>query len=401
MSLRERNIIITLLLILLPIVSFLAGYFTNDYVAFVSGRGGNTAVSPQNMPLFWEAWQLIEDNFIGQTPDQTQLSYAAIRGAMGSLNDPYTTFLEPVVRQEEQVTLRGNFGGIGAQVSRNEDGQVILTPIPENPAANAGIQDGDILLAIDGQPITPQQTTADIAQLIRGEKETQVILTVIHPNQTTPTDIPITRGDILVPSVIARLLPNAPTIGHIQLSRFSGESANEMRQAIETLTQQGAQHLILDLRGNGGGLLDAAIEIADLFIQEGDLLYQESKQDGERTYRATAEATIAPTIPLTVLVDGGTASASEILAGALLDRGRATLIGQQTFGKGSVQYIYDLSDGSSIHVTSARWYTPSRTPLDQQGLTPNIIIEPSPQAIENGRDETLERAIQFLQQDES
>lgn len=399
MSEREQRIVVTILVVLLPIVSFLAGYFTNDYVAFLNGNRSDTAeaaVMPEGeLGLFWEGWGLIEQNFIGETPDDTALNYAALRGALTSLEDPYTIFLEPVVRQEEQISLRGNYGGIGAYIQRNEEGEAILLPIPGNPAEAAGILEGDVLIAIDGERVTAEMTSDMIAEIVRGEKGTTVTLTVIHPGESEAVDVTIERGDILVPSVISRILPDEPTIGYIQLSRFSGESAGEVETAVLALQDQGAESIILDLRGNGGGLLDAAVEIADQFVTEGDLLYQESKREGERIYEATAEAVDAD-VPLVVLVDRGSASASEILAGALQDLDRATLIGMQTFGKGSVQLVYDLSDGSSIHVTSARWFTPNRHQIDQQGLTPDIVVEPTAEGAESGRDEILERAVGFI-----
>jgi carboxyl-terminal processing protease len=181
------------------------------------------------------------------------------------------------------------------------------------------------------------------------------------------------------------------------LTRFSGESANEIETAVLDLQSQGATQLVLDLRGNGGGLLDAAVEVADHFLEDGPILYQQSRGEEERVYEATEE-TLAPDIPLIVLVDGGTASSSEILAGALQDRGRALLVGSTpTFGKGSVQLVYDLSDGSSVHVTASRWFTPDRHQLDQQGLQPDVLVAVTQEDIDNGRDAVLNEAVLELQ----
>jgi carboxyl-terminal processing protease len=245
-------------------------------------------------------------------------------------------------------------------------------------------------------PITAEMTVPEIRDLVKGETGTTVVLTVRHPGETEPVDISIVRAEILLPSVTSRLLEDDPTIGYIQLSRFSGESAGEIAGALTDLLGQGATKIVLDLRQNGGGLRDAAVEVADHFLDEGLVLTVESQQEGERTYRSTDE-TLAPDQPLVVLVDGGTASASEIVAGALKDRGRAKLVGSKTFGKGSVQLVFDLSDGSSVHVTSARWYTPNRTPIDQNGLEPDFAVELTQEAIDSGRDPALERAIQYLQ----
>jgi carboxyl-terminal processing protease len=261
----------------------------------------------------------------------------------------------------------------------------------------AGILTGDILLAVDGRQITADMTIEEVANLIRGEKGTTVTLTILHVGASQPLDIDVIRADILIPSVTFRLLAEDETIGYIQLTRFSGESSNEVRQAIMSLREQGAQALILDLRGNGGGLLDAAVAVADHFLSQGPILYQQSRDEGERVYTASDE-TLVPDIPLVVLVDSGTASASEIVAGALQDQSRATLIGSsKTFGKGSVQLVYDLSDGSSVHVTSARWFTPDRHQIDQLGLQPDILVEVTQEAIDNGRDEVLNRAVEMLQ----
>jgi carboxyl-terminal processing protease len=222
-----------------------------------------------------------------------------------------------------------------------------------------------------------------------------VTLTIIHPGQTDPNNITITRAVILLPSVAFQLLPDQPTHGYIRLSRFSGESAGEVERAILSLQEQGAERLILDLRQNGGGLLDAAVEVGDHFLDEGVVLYQISRTEDEKIFMSTDETTAAD-MPLVVLIDGGTASASEIVAGALQDRERAVLIGTTTFGKGSVQLVYDLSDGSSVHVTSARWFTPDRHQIDQQGLEPNIVVVPTEEAIADGRDEALEAAVDYL-----
>lgn len=391
MSDSKRNLLTVFLTILLTLTAFAAGFFVSDTLRTA---GQLNAAEGESMSLFWEAWDHIEANFLGDLPTAQARTYAAIRGAMGLLDDRYTVFIEPRVRDQEKESLSGTFGGIGATLQRNEAGDLLLLPLPDNPAANAGILANDILLAVDNQPVTPEETVSDVAARIRGEKGTIVVLTIRRGGQET-LDISIERGDILIPSVAYRLLTDT-TIGYIQLTRFSGESSKEVAQAIAALREQGAESLVFDLRHNGGGLLDAAVSISDLFLSDGLILRQVSRNDKEQTFSAHRD-TAADAIPLVLLVDGGTASASEIVAGALQDNRRATLIGAPTFGKGSVQLIYDLSDGSSIHVTSARWYTPGGKQLDGQGLQPDIVVTITQEAIDRGQDEFLDRAVQFLQ----
>lgn len=395
MGKRARDFLISFLIVLLAGTAFASGYFAND---FLEQRVGTASASEgeEEFALFWEAWSWIQGSYLGEIPPMKQITYGAIRGALNELGDPYTVFIEPPAREQERESLRGNFGGIGAHLSRNEAGEVILEPIPGNPAEMAGILVGDVLLAVDGVEVSALDPVEEIAEAIRGEKGTSVTLTVLHRGASEPEDITIERGDILIPSVTYHVLPESPSIGYIRLSRFSGESSNEVDAAIEQLRAERVQGLILDLRQNGGGLLDAAVAIADHFLEDGPILYQQSKGQEERVFEATSGGS-GVDIPLVVLIDGGTASASEILAGALQDRERASLIGTPTFGKGSVQLVYDLSDGSSVHVTASRWLTPERHQLDQQGLQPDISVEVTQEAVEAGQDLVLNRAVEYLE----
>ena len=386
------------MLVILAASAFAAGYLTRE---LVNGRAASSPAHAEqdDLALFQEAWALVEGNFLGALPDSRQVTYGAIRGSLATLDDPYTVFVEPAAREVERERLQGSFGGIGAYITRSEEtGQVLLEPIPGNPAEAAGILPGDVLLEVDGRAITDAMTVPEIVDLVKGEKGTTVTLTVRHPDAAEAVDIAVVRADILLPSVTFRLLEDDSTIGYIALSRFSGESGNEVGAALQELLGQGATRFVLDLRQNGGGLRDAAVDVADHFLNSGPVLYLDSQQEGERVFNATDE-TLAPDQPLVVLIDSGTASASEIVAGALRDRERATLIGNSpTFGKGSVQLVFDLSDGSSVHVTSARWLTPNRQQLDGEGIAPDILVEVTQDDIDNGRDPVLERAAQYLRE---
>ncbi|HQF72032.1 MAG TPA: S41 family peptidase, partial [Promineifilum sp.] len=341
MTNRLRSGLTIFMLLILVASAFAAGFLARE---LVDGRNDATlahAGQDEETALFQEAWSLIEQNFLGALPESRQVTYGAIRGSLATLNDPYTVFIEPAARDVERERLQGSFGGIGAYITRSEEtGAVTLEPIPGNPAEAAGILTGDVLLAVDGQAITAELTVPEIIDLVKGEKGTTVTLTVRHPDAAEPVDINVVRADILLPSVAYQLLEADPTIGYIALSRFSGESGNEVGAALQDLLAQGATRLVLDLRQNGGGLRDAAVDVADHFLNSGPVLYLDSQQEGETVFNATEE-TLAPDQPLVVLIDGGTASASEIVAGALSDRQRATLIGSKSFGKGSVQLVFD------------------------------------------------------------
>jgi len=381
---------------LLVILSFGAGYLVNELVRTSFGSGSIDSLDDQ-FAVFWEAWERIDENYIGELPSDQQITYGAAHGSINTLDDPYTVFVEPVEREHERERLRGNFGGVGVELTRTEEGVFILEPIPGNPAEAAGVLSGDILLAVDGHNLTPETTVQEVAELVRGEEGSEVILTVLHEGSDGPTDIAVTRATILMPSVSFRILAEDETIGFIKLSRFSSESGKEIEDAILSLLNDGAESLILDLRHNGGGLRDSAVDVSDHFLDGGVIVYQLNKDGDEQEYKASKNE-LASGIPVVLLVNEGTASAAEIVAGALQDRERATLIGSPTFGKGSVQLVYDLSDGSSIHVTSARWLTPNRTQLDLDGLQPELIVETNQEAIESGIDEVLEKAISFLQE---
>ncbi len=358
-----------------------------------------TEVETESFSLYWEVWHRIEEQFYGQVPAEPASTYGAIRGALATLNDPYTIFIEPEPAAQEKAQLEGQFGGIGAFVRRDEQGRVILEPMRDQPAEEAGLEKDDILVAVDGKPILPEMSTDEIVLLIRGEVGTEIVLTVGRAGVEEPIDITVVRAIIETPSAHWRLLEEDPTIGYLQLTSFTERSNEELSQAFDELTGQGAKAYILDLRGNGGGLLEAAVDIASQFLRDGIVLREDRKSEGERVYNVRGSGK-ALDQSLVVLVDGGTASASEIVAGALQDYKRSTLIGEKTFGKGSVQLIYELSDNSRLHVTVAKWFTPEGNAIDGVGLTPDIEVLFTEEDRNNGHDPQLERAISFLQNGE-
>ncbi len=378
-----RRSAFTLLAAVALATAFLSGYGTR----FMEGRD-----QPGGFALLSQARDIVQENFFGEIPGDIQFEYGMIRGMLAALDDPYTTFSEPREAELDADRLSGSFGGIGARISKNEEGQFILTPLENHAAIRAGILAGDELLAIDGDPVSTESTLDEVVAQIRGEIGARVTL-FIRSGSAAPRDVTVTRAQIELPSVSWRPLEQDATIGVLDIERFSDRTADEAEAGIEALLELGVTRLILDLRGNGGGLLQASVDVADLFLDGGVIVYRSSRDEAEKTFRAGGRG-MAQHVPLAVLVDSGSASAAEIVAGALQKRGRAALIGNKTFGKGSVQLIFSLTDDSSLHVTNARWFTPDRRPLDREGLTPDIVVEPAAQQTEN--DLMLARAVAFL-----
>jgi carboxyl-terminal processing protease len=347
--------------------------------------------------VFWETWRIVEDKFYGDLPRDPAPVYGAIRGALSTLQDPYTIFVEPESRALEKADLQGKFGGIGAFVSRGEAGEVILQPMVDSPAERAGVKDGDQLTKVDDTVINAEMTSDEIVLLIRGEVGTQVDLTLKRAGAADPVVVAVTREVIETPSVEWRVLEQDPTLGYLHIRLFTERTAEETRRALVDLESKNVTRLIVDLRNNGGGLLDAAVDVSSQFLGSGVVLYEQRRGQPEKTYPVEAGG-VALDQPLVLLVNGGTASASEIVVGALRDQQRAVLIGEKTFGKGSVQLVYDLSDKSSVHVTVARWLTPNRRLIDKEGMQPDIEVSPTEDDKTAGRDPQMERAVVYLKE---
>lgn len=345
-------------------------------------------------PLYQQAWDIIAKDYLGQLPAPTDRTYGAIRGSLAAIGDPYTFFVEPEPAQRQQEELEGQFGGIGAHLELSEDGLIRLRPMVDRPAALAGVQEGDLLIAIDGQPTDglaadPAARLDAAANLLRGPVGSPVRITVRRGG--APLDFTITRAVIELPSVSWRTLDQTPGLGYIRIERFSALTDKELSQALDELRQANAAgRLVLDLRGNPGGLLDAGVDVAGRFL-DGGLIVSERSAGGEvKNFLAPGRGEAAGA-QIAILIDHGSASAAEIVAGALQDRGRARLVGESTYGKGSVQRVHRLADDSAVHVTYARWYTPNGRQLDGHGLTPDLPISPA-----DGRDAPLEAAIGLL-----
>ncbi len=367
---------------------FLVGFLLGEQLPV----GAQSAADHGDFPLLAEARELLQAHFLHPLPEARTLEHGAIRGYLSVLDDPFTYFVDPPVAQNESDVLAGQYGGIGAQLKLNERGFFVLYPFPEGPATEAGIQDGDILLAVNGKDIAPGTRLDEVERLLRGEvgEEHGVTLTLRAPDEEDTRELFVPFAVVQVPSVIWRVLAEDPRIGYIQIMRFTARTPDELRTGLDELNAQDVSALVLDLRSNSGGLLQESVEVASEFLGDGVVFY-EMTREGETAKRA-APGGKALDQPLIVLVNHGTASAAELVAGALRDHERGVLIGQQTYGKGSVQYIFRLADESSIHITAAEWLTPNRDPINGVGLKPDISMIPA----EDGRDVELGEAIRRL-----
>ena len=384
-----RWVVVSLVLIL-----FILGVFASGY--FLGNRRVAHAEADTGFDVLWNVRAILDRSFIGEIPSAQQQAYGAAHGLVAAFNDPYTLFVEPAPREMERDELAGHFGGIGAYMTRNDAEDLVLTVIPDRPAAKAGVQDGDVLLEVDGKPITKDMPVDEIVALVRGDIGTKVVLRLRRSNRAEPLVVSVVRERIETPSVEWRVLDKDEHIGYVRISLFGQRTSQELEAGLAELASQGADKLVLDLRGNGGGLVDAAVDIVSQFIRDGQVLREVKRGGQERFYPTKGVKGPAQVWELALLVDGGTASASEIVAGSLRDQKRAVLIGEKTYGKGSVQEVHELADGSSLHVTIARWLTPNRTQIDKTGLEPDVVVNISQGDRDAGRDPQLARAQSWL-----
>jgi len=347
---------------------------------------------PADFQRLAEVWELLEREHVdGKDLDGRALSDGAIRGMLQALDDPYAGYLRPEQYAVESQDIQGFFEGIGAEVGMRDGRITILAPLPGAPAEKAGIRPGDTILEIDGSS-AQGLSLLEAVRMIRGPKGSTVELLVLHLNSVDPELIAIARGVIPLTSVRLEMLEGG--IGHLRLSSFSGTTNGELEEAIEQFEARGGTGLVLDLRNNPGGLVSAVVDVTSQFVDDGLVLYQIDAR-GRRTDWEVKSGGHAYNIPMVVLVNEFSASASEVLSGALRDHGRAEIVGTTTFGKGSVNNLWRLDDGSGVNFTIARWYTPLGSQIEGEGIDPDFVAETP----ENGDQDTqLDRAIEVLEQ---
>ncbi|MFZ2763817.1 MAG: S41 family peptidase, partial [Minisyncoccia bacterium] len=349
---------------------------------------------------FWKAWNLLNDKYVpasttAKTVGSQEKVWGAISGLTGSLGDPYTVFFPPVESKLFEEDIRGNFEGVGMEIVAQEGAITVIAPLKNSPAERAGIIAGDRVIKI-GDKETSSLTTEDAVLLIRGEKGTSVTLTIFRDGLKEPFETKVTRDVIDIPTINTKELPGGIFV--IELYSFSAQSPNLFRGALREFILSGNGKLILDLRGNPGGYLEAAIDMASWFLPSSEVVVREDfgKSGDEKVYRSKGYDVFTDNLKFVILVDGGSASASEILAGALAEHGKAILVGDKTFGKGSVQELVNITSDTSLKVTIARWLTPNGVSISQNGIVPEHVVKYTPADREAKRDPQMDKAVEVL-----
>jgi carboxyl-terminal processing protease len=371
-----KIIIISLLVAVSVVVSFGAGCVLTRQII---------PTTDSHFEAVREAWDIIFRDYVDQSKlDATKLSQAAIKGMVEALDDPYTAYLDPQSYQLSTSSLQGKFEGIGATVGVRDKQIMIIAPVPNSPADRAGIRAGDILLAVDGES-TEGLSLEEVVLRIRGPKGEPVRVTIQHQGETTPVELEIVRAEIELPSVSFEMRGD---IAYIRIYNFSDRTDSELSPVLERLKQEGATGIVLDLRTNPGGLLEAVVDVASHFLNEGVVVYVVDNEGKETSY-PVQRSSITTDLPLVVLTDNFSASGSEVLAGAIQDHKRGIVAGTKTYGKGSVNTLNKLQDGSGIYITTARWLTPNRRLIEGKGIEPDYELK-----LEG--DDAIQWAIDYL-----
>ncbi len=349
-----------------------------------------------NYNLLWEAINVVTNKYIEKPVDQEKILYGAISGAVAAIGDQYTEFFDPQELASFRTDLKGSFDGIGAEVGKRNNLIVIVAPLENSPAERAGLRAKDIIVSVDGNS-TAELSVDQVVEKIRGEKGTDVVLTIFREGQTATFDVTIKRETIEVKSVqVSYKQQGDKKIAIIKLSRFGDDTKALFRQAVAEVKQSGAQALVLDLRNDPGGYLETAVDVASYWLPKDTLVVTEDHSQGSSIVYDSYGYNLLEGMKTVVLINGGSASASEILAGALQDHKKATLIGEKSFGKGSVQELVELDGGGAVKVTIARWITPGGKNLNKDGLVPDIEVKMSEDDFNNDRDPQLDKALEEI-----
>ena len=340
--------------------------------------------------IFWKTWQMVADKYVGAYSTQ-KLVYGAIKGMVEALGDPYSTFLEPSENQRLLEDLSGEVEGIGAELSEKDGKIIVITPLVDSPAWKAGLKAQDQILGIDGEDASTMTLDQAVSK-IRGQAGTEVTLLIDRQGFISPQEIKIQRERIVVSSVKWEMLGE---IGYLKIIQFGDDTSSLAQKAAKEIALKKPKAVILDLRNNPGGYLDASIDVASLFVPNGSVIVKEEYKDGHQDELKTTLEGILKDDKVIVLINEGSASASEIVAGALQDLRGATLVGKKTFGKGTVQELEDIDTEAFLRLTVAKWLTPKDKAIDKEGIKPDIEIERTGQDIDANRDPQLDKALEL------
>jgi len=361
-----------------------------------TSQGGTPADLQTLFAPFWQAWDLAHKNYVDQPVDNTKLLQGAISGMLSALGDAHTGYSSPQETTDLQNAMSGTYDGIGAYVDTRGTYLTITKTIPGYPAAKAGLQSGDQIIAVDGTDVTGMDPDVVRLTKVMGPAGTTVTLSVSRTGVDKPLEFTITRAQIVIPSVTSKMLDNK--IGYIQITVFGDTTAKDFHDQLSALMAQNPVGIVLDLRDNGGGYLDAGIAVASEFIDHGVIVtehYGANSNTPDVPHQATTGG-LATNIPLVVLVNENTASASEIVSGAIQEDGRGKLVGVTTYGKGTVQDWFPLSDGGTARITITRWLLPKGDTIDKKGLTPDVVVQMTQADYNAGKDPQLDAAVQLL-----
>ena len=357
-----------------------------------------TEATPDELDMlfapFWESWQIVHDDYVDQPVDDLKLMQGAISGMLNSLGDQHTSYMNPHEYMQANSSMEGSYDGIGAWVDSTGDYLAIVSPMPGSPAEEAGLKPGDLVIAIDGEDMTGIDGDLVIRRVL-GEAGTTVHMTILREGESKPLEFDVTRAHITIPSAEGELLEN--NIGYIHIFTFGANTTPELRAAIEDLLDQGAEGFVVDFRNNGGGYLTTAIEVASEFLPKGEVVLYEQYGDGTRDTHLTTSGGLAVDVPIILLINEGSASASEVVAGAIQDLERGQLVGVTSYGKGSVQNWIPLNnEQGAVRVTIAKWLTPDGRTIHELGLTPDVEVEMTEEDYEAERDPQLDKAVEIL-----
>jgi carboxyl-terminal processing protease len=371
MNSQRKNFLLTTIIVLALCMDFVGGAWTERKTLFLGG--GAPPEANQNIGLIDEAWNIIQKDYVDQASVKpTQMTYGAISGMVDSLGDTgHSTFLSPEMVKEEQNFTQGQFEGVGLEIQMKGGKTVIVAPIDGSPAQKAGLHPGDIILKVNGVDVSGL-SVGQVANMVLGPVGTQVTLNIQDPKTGGTRDVTLQRAQINLQNVTWHMLPGT-TIAHLRLASFSQGVTQDLKQALQEIQAQGGTGLILDLRNDPGGLLSEAIGVASQFLTSGNVLLERNVK-GEVKPIPVESGGVAPTIPMVVLINGGTASAAEIVSGALQDAHRAQLVGETTFGTGTVLNEFPLSDGSALLLATEEWLTPNGGSIWHHGITPDVQV---------------------------